>query len=514
VTLRRFAIVALILTASGVTRAGPEGLELDAGRLRCYGAATISVRILAARPELMYRWQTSVRGAVVERDTLRPDKEGAAVLEFTTPDVERVAPLRLQVEALRGEDVVGRGQATFLVFPSYQPDRLKKALGATGLGVAASRGPLFSLLEEAGVDYRRIVSRTSLELFEGDILIATGEWLDGEGSIFIPLIRRKVHLGLHLIVLEPQKDWRFFPFERQIDKMPVTLSGLTLLPDHPLLHELSSPDYWRGTKLIRPVYMGAGGPCNLRVLSEETGSRLPLLAEVFPPGKGVVLFVAFPVASSIETDPSARLLLERCLRYLARPAVPPWRHIFTLSQDAGGAAAQRLGRLGVQVSEHESLSAQARDQLLVEAYERLEAGREENQAPQLPHYIKSWVQDGNDALILVGGAPSDEPIMAGTDMLTKGIPPALLRCLSADEGQAAGQLPDFGLEGKSRVLISGLLARIDLGRGRLYVLRDGFREDGQEAGAGIPHAWSEFLSIVLTNLAVRIEGNPPTQGER
>ncbi len=504
-TLRLFGIVALVLNASGISAPEPAKLELDVGRPRCYGGTTVTTDILAARPELTYRWQTSVRGAVIERDNFRADKEGTVTLEFRTPAVERIAPLELRVEALRREELVARGEATFLVFPPYQPAGLKKAVGGTTVGIAATGARLLAMLEEAGVRCRKISSRMSLELFEGDVLIAAGEWLDGEGKTLVPLIRERLRRGLHLIVLEPQEDWSFFPFERQFEEMPAELSGRTLLSDHPLIARLWYLSDCRGMNLFRPVRMGAGGPCNLRVLSEETSTRLPLLAEVLPPGDGVVLFVGFPVASNIETDPAAPLLLGRCLRYLARPAVPRWRHVFTSSEDKG-AAAQRLRRLGVQASDHKLPSADLRGQLLVEAYERLAAEQEENQSVELPEYLRSWIRDGNDALILVGAAPQEKPVMVGSDMLTKGIPPALLRSLAAKEGQAATQLPDFGLKDKTRVLVSGLLARIDMGGGRLYVLRDGFEEDERAERDEIPAAWLELLSVVFTNLGVRIEG--------
>ena len=498
--VRLLAIIVPVLWAWQGTPAEPMDLELQTDRARYYGGTTILVEVLHAQPDLAYRWQTSVRGAVVERDTARAGDDEVLSIALKTPEVERIATLKLQVEALSDEAVVARKEEAFLLFPPYQPRRGRK----TGvIGAAASDQALCEFLDKADIGYYRISSRMSLHLFEGNILLSTGEWIEGEGKILIPLIEAKVRQGLRLAVVEPRRDWRFFPFAGRVEKMPLHPSCLILHPDHPALQGLWYLSDCRGLELVPSEHAGPGITCNLRILAEEAHTRLPLVVEVFPPGDGLLLFVALPIVSNLERDPAAPLLLEQCVRYLDRPAVPSWREVL-VSGEHSEAVADRLHRLGVQVPH--PLPADLRSWLLVESYESLAADQRGSRQVELPRHLQDWVQDGNEALILVGGAPKEKSELRAKDPVTKGISPGLLEQLLSGQPETAGELPDFGLEDKYHVLISGLVARIDLGRGEVYVLRDGY----EKAHAGrdeISPAWAEFLSIVLTNLGVRIEGN-------
>jgi len=504
VIARRLVVVAVVLWSGVAALAAPARLELRTDRARYYGGATVSVQVLRPRPDVEYCWQSSVRGAIVERGTIRAENAQDLTIELGTPAVERIAPFRVQVEGLLGGEIVARGKTTLLLFPEYQPAGLIEALRTTTIALA---GP-GSLPGRAGIDYRRISSRMSLEMFEGDALLATGGWLDGDGKFLVPLIEEKVRRGLRFAVIGARKDWRFFPFERQVDRMPFALSCRILRPNHPIVRGLWYLRDCRGFELGPPEAVGEGAPCNLRILAEETRTGLPLIAEVFPPGDGMVLFVALPVMSEADADPAAPLLLERCLRYLARPAPPVWRPVSTTIGDKGGAA-ERLRRLGVKVRPgHVPLPSD----LTVETYERLAAEAEGDQAVELTQRLKDRVQRGNDALILVGGAPAEPPSVQKSDPLTKGLSPRLLRRLAAGEEDIATELPDFGLKRETHLLVSGLLARIKLGSGNLYVLRDGYRE-GVRADEIRPE-WAEFLSITLTNLGIRIEDDFSNQGEK
>lgn len=151
--------------------------------------------------------------------------------------------------------------------------------------------------------------------------------------------------------------WRVLVLEQTdaaSDWLPVRLSGQSStmafpqMPSHPVLRGLSAEDFrwWRGDHLVshhEPLRPVQGGGRALVVSGTEQGlSHAPLL-EV-PQGDSVYLLCQLQVVSKLETEPVARLLLERMIHYLATYS-PPRGATLCFGPPA---LQQQLTRLGVE----------------------------------------------------------------------------------------------------------------------------------------------------------------------
>ena len=82
------------------------------------------------------------------------------------------------------------------------------------------------------------------------------------------------------------------------------------------------------------------------------------------------------------------------------------------------------------------------------------------------------------------------------DAALRGVTRGLVRrlCAEAREDDAWGELE---LRGERRVLVEGLLDRIDVGEGKAYILRAGPPDEE------MTRPWREFLLQVFTNLGIQ-----------
>lgn len=138
------------------------------------------------------------------------------------------------------------------------------------------------------------------------------------------LLYQRISEGSKALVLEQDKeagDWLPIALDNQSSTM-----SFPLLAHHPILAGMDSTDlrFWRGDNLVsvneptRPLQAGA---LPLVVTGGAQGLSHSPLVEVRQ-GKGVWLICQLRVASKLETEPMASILLARMLEYLAHYTPP------------------------------------------------------------------------------------------------------------------------------------------------------------------------------------------------
>ena len=87
-------------------------------------------------------------------------------------------------------------------YPAYDPARLKRAFASATVGVAEVRDEISSRLSLFDCRYEKAGSRLSLGFFEGDVIVASGEWWSRYGRDLAGLLRGHLGRGVRIVVVE------------------------------------------------------------------------------------------------------------------------------------------------------------------------------------------------------------------------------------------------------------------------------------------------------------------------
>lgn len=148
-------------------------------------------------------------------------------------------------------------------------------------------------------------------------------------------LAQQVQKGARVLVLEQSEsasDW----LPVQIGNQSSTLA-FPQFTSHPILRGITADDlrWWRGDYLVshhEPLRVGLAGVRPLVVTGSVRGVANAPLVEV-QQGNGVWLICQLQVVSKLETEPIARILLERMLQYLADFQPVPGSTLFLTSPE-------------------------------------------------------------------------------------------------------------------------------------------------------------------------------------
>ncbi len=482
-------MLALFCLAAGADFARAGGVELSVDRPRCWGGEKMSVHVASSGAEPLL-WETSVAGAPIERGEILVPEDGRTVLLVRVPQVERRVLMTVRVQpadfgelsraAPRSPSKSQTASCAVRVFPAYDGSRLKRLFASASVGVAEAREEISSCLARFDRRYEKTGGRLALELFEGDVLVASGVWWASEAGTLESLLNGHLRRGVRIVIVEGGGPGPYFatvPWRR----IPTEPDLLVVDPQHGL-----------GDRLLLEGWPGAipfalaSGPVNYRRVVVGMSSDRPIAVEVFPPEGGAILRVSLPLLSRFDRDPAAPILFERCVEWALGIETPEWKQVaFRLGEAEG--LRERLDALGVRelgVTGKDALP-QDHDGLLLITVDEL--GEE----------VREWISSGGRAVVLIPGSREAPAAEVADDPVTRGISLALARRLySRPSDEDAWDAID--LEGERRALVAGLLDEIRLGNGKAWVLRVGPPDEE------MTQPWREFLAQVFTNLGVRL----------
>jgi hypothetical protein len=257
-------------------------------------------------------------------------KSGASlekVIRLSLPRVDSRKKLMLML-TLEAQDATPFKEGwTIEVFPSLS----KELFPQTQFEIYDPKDKLAPILKEIGVSFRRI---ENLGEWNGkDILVIAPQALEGEqgeppvvgkGRKEEKLLSQMVEEGGRVLVLEQSRsagDW-----------LPITLDdqsstfSFPQLPTHPILRDIKAEElrWWRGDNIVsenEPIRPMQAGALSLVATGAADGLSHSPLVEVRQ-GKGVWLICQLKVASKLDSEPIAGVLLGRMLDYLMSYSPP------------------------------------------------------------------------------------------------------------------------------------------------------------------------------------------------
>lgn len=278
-------------------------------------------------PKIAFKWMLLDGKQILQQggETLNM-KSGAhleRIIKIPLPDVSvhKRLTLRLTLEA---EDVAPfKEEWQIDVFPPLS----KNLFPAASLFVYDPENKLMPTLREIGADFKWL---GHLEDWKGEgILIIAPEALEVEKGSETPLIGKPVgeeqwlaqavEKGGKVLALEQSPsagDWLPVSLETQSSTL-----AFPLIAKHPILRGITAEDlrWWRGDNLVslnEPARPMQAGMLPLIVTGTGQGLSHAPLIEVRQ-GKGILLICQMRVASKLQSEPMAGLLLGRMLNYLA-----------------------------------------------------------------------------------------------------------------------------------------------------------------------------------------------------
>ena len=275
-------------------------------------------------PKALFRWQLLDGGKVIAegKETLKMSSGSHIERTLTLPlpkvQSRKTLNLRLELEA----SGVARFREIFQieVFP-----KVSLTL-PTNLALYDPHGKLEPLL---GAQRGNFVRLSHLTDWDGKSVLVIGpETLKGQkASEFIVgasdenamWLARKVQEGGRVLVVE-QTDEASGLLPVQLSKQSSTMA-FPHFPHHPITKGLSAEDlrWWRGDHIVshyEPIRPHCAGMLPLVVTGSGTGVSHAPVVEVRQ-GNGVWLICQLKVVSKFETEPMARLMLQRMLNYIA-----------------------------------------------------------------------------------------------------------------------------------------------------------------------------------------------------
>ncbi|MCY3018896.1 MAG: hypothetical protein NTW87_07705 [Planctomycetota bacterium] len=467
---------------------------------RVYGNAEVRLDLDVRGQPAELRWVTSAYGARVADG--RAKKNGAQpwALALKTPPVRVPTDLEIEVADVQGERVVSHGTATLRIYPPYDWGRLRIAnQNGKPVGVAETGKALATAFTRAGAGHTDVSGRLALETFSGDVLVLDGRWLAERAAELSDTLKARLRAGARILVLRS-------PTALSSLSVPVLMAAQSDVavddPQHPAAAQHALFARWPRVGELdwsAPSVVSCAG--NFKTILSSPGAhdvvdntrdgrhfvaQFTALAQAWPAEGGSVLLVACPVSEQLETNPAAPLVLELCLSSLLADA-PAWRPACLEAQlpDEHRALLTHLGVRATLLQEQKP--PEARDAMVFLA----------GAAPP-PRWLMEWVRAGGRATVLFAGAGGEHPEVAAKDKAVCGVHASLLEQLAAPAtDDTAWRAPHWSENRKS--IISGLCDRIEAGNGFLCLLRVGPPDKPPSA------AWRRFLSIVLTNLCVRLQ---------
>lgn len=489
------AVLLLAALVGAQPRAGAAALEVEIPRRCWYGGRRLTVKVRGVTAGARLLWRASVHGAVAAKGRERARVDGVAIVSFKLPEVKRRATMALAVQ--EAKESGRRSDTEIEILPPYEWSRLSVALRGRSVGVAERSPNLLPALEKAGAKPFNVSRRLGLQAFPGGVLIVDGPWLSEMERELADLLGARLRSGSSLLVVAPMGSSALLEgvVSSETPALPVRVatwdpecalsSAAGLLAGHPGAERKLS-----GRGNFRPLVGTVAG---------ADGATAPecLAAEYWPARGGHILALACELDLASGDDPAGPPVLEQCLRHLTSAPPSKWRRT-VCTVGAESPEGKLLKGLGVR-GKMSSLGVPPRGDVtaLVAAPG---GGTEGDETPSLDGPIVEWIRSGGTAIVLYRGAPDASSGKVERCQATRGISAGSAAIL---HGERSGEVPDwcppFEDEKAERVaLMPGLLEKIVLGRGKCFMTRTG------PVGEGRPSEWDQFLSVVLTNLGVRL----------
>jgi hypothetical protein len=472
-------VAALFLAGAAAHALSPMRLRPEPDRVRCYGGESVTVRVHTIKGCTGVRWSMRVAGAKTGQGEAVP-AENVATFTVRMPVVERRTVVTILVSTTsqpRQPTIIGA--CSVVVSPPYDPTSIRRLFASASVGVAEARDEVSSRLSPFDCRYAATGGRLALQLFEGDVIVASGEWWRGEGRFLAGALRAQLRRGVRIVVLECEGGGMSFA-----DAPRGEGTGTPAIADpwHRVTGNPALDFRLPGWPRLVPDLRG-----NLRRLLVDPYTDRTFAVEELPPEGGALLRVSLRVLSSFD-DPAAPALLERCVAWAVEAEPTEWKPVGLRVDDE--ALAERVRKLGIRG--REELPSADGGVALVDA-------------DGITREVMNWVRAGGTAVVLVPGEPGKAWLTNRRGKILRGVRRGFVRRLQGkpDEADVADDDDPWGrvdLGAERRVLALGLLDEADLGRGKVYVLRV-----GPPSGDGeLPRAWGEFLAQVFTNLGVRL----------
>lgn len=240
---------------------------------------------------------------------------------ITMPKVTELSRLTLRLTLHSGGAELFREDYAIQVFPKASPaPRLASKLSIfdpSGTLPSSVRrgvgGKVLKRLEDWDGNSVLVVAPNALPRRTSDGVLA----VIGASNADESRLSKLVSAGGRVLVLEQASD---------APGLPVTLTdqkstmAFPQMPSHPILTGITREDlrWWRGDHIVsanEPTRPQSGAMLPLVVTGSEQGISHSPLMEV-PQGKGVWLICQLKVASKLDREPMARVLLDRMLAYL------------------------------------------------------------------------------------------------------------------------------------------------------------------------------------------------------
>lgn len=489
--MRIISLLSFLLALFRLAAVEPESISMLSTTAHVYVGNEIRIRLTVPGQPQELRWAAELYGAKVAGGILKKDPVEGWMLIFIAPKLKRAAEISVLVAEMDGKRLVSQGTMNVRVYPPFDWSRLR---GGQEIGVAAKGGVVVAAFKNGGVDLLDVSGRLALQAFSGNTLILDGSWLADEGQELADELRAHLKRNARILVLNPIGVPVFFE-----NPMPMAAGPFNdIVADDTGEKNGAFLKGWfaeghRKTAVDAKISIGGNfktyysGKKSIRVNDNDSAKSIDLqpaiIGQVWPRDGGTVVLSACPVAEQLESNPAAPEILAYGLHLLNEKQ--SWRPV--VSMNLNDEFSRLLKGLGVHVSAHDGKQPLPNLDSII-----FISGNNRPSASLL-----EWVEAGGTVVVTLSGIGAERIELVRPEKVINGVHDSLLRQLAEnfEKGQA-WQASDWSEKRTS--IIGGLLDVVELGKGSLFLLRTGPFEKPPTA------AWTRYLSIVLTNLRIRL----------